>query len=288
MRKKSYYHVSSMALEKNDIFQSREDFVTGMNDVALCSLKYSVRVLCFCLMSNHFHFILSGSYSECYAFMQEFKHMCAIRMRNARGEVNALHNVDMQFDLIDSREYLENAIAYVLRNPLAARMLYMPYFYEWSSIPAYFRNHPEIGGLCVNGLSVRKRREILKTRHVTVPDSFVLTEQGFVHPACYVDYEEVENVFGHPSRLMMSLAKRVENEFEIKTGASDRISMSDAELKSQITELIHHEFGVPSISQLSADDRLRLCLLVRRNFKASVKQISRVLRLSQEIVASVL
>lgn len=285
---KSYYHVSSRALEKNDIFQSREDFVTGMNDVALCSLKYSVRIICFCLMNNHFHFILMGSYQECQAFMQEFKRMCAMRMRNARGEVNALHDVDMQFDLIDSTVYIENAIAYVLRNPLAAHMLYMPYFYEWSSISAYFRSNSEIGGLCVNGLSIRKRREILKTRHVTVPDSFVLTEQGFVHPACYVDSEEVENIFGHPSRLMMSLAKRVENEFEIKTGASNRINMSDAELKSQIAELIRHEFGVSSISQLSADDRLRLCLLVRRNFKASVKQISRVLRLSQDIVASVL
>ena len=285
---KSYYHVSSRALEKNDIFQSREDFVTGMNDVALCSLKYSVRIISFCLMNNHFHFILVGSYQECRAFMQEFKRMCAMRMRNARGEVNALHDVDMQFDLIDSTVYIENAIAYVLRNPLAAHMLYMPYFYEWSSISAYFRSNSEIGGLCVNRLSIRKRREILKTRHVTVPDSFVLTEQGFVHPACYVDSEEVENIFGHPSRLMMSLAKRVENEFEIKTGASNRINMSDAELKSQIAELIRHEFGVSSISQLSADDRLRLCLLVRRNFKASVKQISRVLRLSQDIVASVL
>ncbi len=283
-----YYHVSSQALEKNDIFQSREDFATGMNDVALCSLKYSVRILCFCLMSNHFHFILRGSYQECMAFMQEFKRICAMRMRNSRGDVNALCNVDLQFDLIDSKEYLENAIAYVLRNPLAARMLYMPYFYEWSSISAYFRSHPDIDGICVNRLSIRKRREILKTRHVTVQDTFVLTEQGFVHPACYVDYEEVQKIFGHPSRLMMSLAKRVENEFEIKTGASDRISMTDAELKSQMTELISHEFGVSSISQLSADDRLRLCFLVRRNFKASVKQISRVLRLSQEIVASVL
>ena len=285
---KCYYHVSSKALEKNDIFQSMEDFVTGMNDVALCSLKYSVRILCFCLMSNHFHFVLKGSYQECMAFMQEFKRICAMRMRNARGEVNALCDVDMQFDLIDSNEYLENAIAYVLRNPLAARMLYMPYFYKWSSVSAYFRSHSEVGGLCVNGYSIRKRREILKTRHVTLPDSFVLTEQGFIHPACYVDYEEVERIFGHPSRFMMSLAKRVENEFEIKTGASDRISMTDAELRSQITELIRHEFEVSSISQLSADDRLRLCLLVRRNFKASVKQISRVLRLSQEIVASVL
>lgn len=285
---KCYYHVSSSALEKNDIFQNREDFVTGMNDVALCSLKFSVRIICFCLMSNHFHFVLCGSYQECYAFMQEFKRMCAMRMRNARGEVNALHSVEMQFDLIDSKEYLENAIAYVLRNPLAARMLYMPYYYEWSSISAYFRGGREIAGVCANMLSIRKRRELLKTRYITVPDEFVLSEQGFVHPACYVDYEDVERIFGHPSRFMMSLAKRVENEFEIRIGASDRISMSDAELKSEIAELIRHEFRVSSMSQLSSDDRLRLCLLVRRNFNASIKQISRVLRISQDVVASVL
>ncbi len=285
---KCYYHVSSGALKKNSIFQSREDFVTGMNDVALCSLKFSVRIICFCLMNNHFHFILCGSYQECHAFMQEFKRMCAMRMRNARGEVNALHDVELRFDLIDSKEYLENAVAYVLRNPLAARMLYMPYFYEWSSISAYFRNCREIVGVCANMLSIRKRREILKTRHITVPEEFILTEQGFVHPACYVDYEDVERIFSHPSRLMMALAKRVENEFEIRTGASDRISMSDAELKSEIAGLIRHEFGVSSMSQLSSDDRLRLCLLVRRNFNASIKQISRMLRLSQDVVASVL
>ena len=136
-------------------------------------------------------------------------------------------------------------------------------------------------------MSERKRFRILKSR-VPVPDHYMVDECGMIMPSSYVDVESVERILHHPSRLMMSLAKRVENEFEIKTGASDRISMTDAELKSQITEVIRHEFEVSSISQLSADDRLHLCLLVRRNFKASVKQISRVLRLSQEIVASVL
>ena len=80
----------------------------------------------------------------------------------------------------------------------------------------------------------------------------------------------------------------VENEMEIRMGAAERIVMSDAELKTQIGELIRSEFGVSAMSHLSADDRLRLCLLVRRNFNASVKQIARLLRLSQEVVASVL
>ena len=69
---KCYYHVTSSALEKNVIFQSREDFIIGMNDIALCVLKYDVRILCFCLMSNHFHFVLYGSYKDCYGFIQEY------------------------------------------------------------------------------------------------------------------------------------------------------------------------------------------------------------------------
>ena len=123
---KPYYHVSSKALEKNDIFLTREDFVTAMNDIALCSLRYDVKILCFCLMCNHFHFVLRGSYKECYAFMNEFKRICAIRMRDRTGEVSGLKDVDLHFDLLDTQEYLENAIAYVLRNPLAARIIMMP------------------------------------------------------------------------------------------------------------------------------------------------------------------
>lgn len=284
---KPYYHVSSKALEKNDIFLTREDFITAMNDIALCSLRYDVKILCFCLMCNHFHFVLRGSYKECYAFMNEFKRICAIRMRDRTGEVSGLKDVDLHFDLLDTQEYLENAIAYVLRNPLAARIIMMPYFYEWSSVSAYFRGSSGLHGLPLNTLSVRKRREILRTRHDVVPDSFLLTPEGFIHPACYIAADEVERIFRHPSRLLL-LAKKIENEFEVTSGAASQITMTEAELKTQVLELVRNEYGVSSLAQLSADDRLRLCLLMRRNFNASVKQIARILRLSQSVVASVL
>ena len=280
--------MSSKALEKNDIFQSREDFVMAMNDIALCLLRYDVLILCFCLMNNHFHFVLKGTYQECYAFMNEFKRICAIRMRDRNGEVSGLRDVELHFDLLDTQEYLENAIAYVLRNPLAARIIMMPYFYEWSSILAYFRGRTELSGVRLDTLSIRKRREILRTRHDVVSENYLLTEQGYVNPACYIAAEEVERIFKHPSRLMMALAKKVENEFEIATGAANQIVMVDSELKTHVLELIRTEYGVNALSQLSADDRLRLCLKIRRNFGASVKQIARVLRLSQALVASVL
>ena len=285
---KRFYHVSSQALAKNNIFQTREDFVTAMNDVALCVLRFDVRILCFCLMNNHFHFVLKGTYESCYAFMSEFKRLCAMRMRENNGDICGLKNVELQFDELDTIEYLENAIAYVLRNPLAAHIICMPYFYEWSSAFSYFRGGRSVLGISLNKLSMRKRREILRSRYVEVPDTYILNDLGYVDPCCYIAADEVEKVFYHPSRLMMALARRVENDFEIKTGAANRITMNDAELRTQVYDLIQCEFKVNSLSQLSAEQRLKLCSLVHRNFNASVKQIARILRLSQEVVASVL
>lgn len=283
-----YYHVTSKALEKNVIFQSREDFITGMNDIAICAAKYAIKIICFCLMSNHFHFVLYGSYSECYAFIQEYKKLCSIRMRNARGEISGLKNVEVRLDLLNTEEYLKAAIAYVLRNPLAARIIMMPYLYEWSSASAYFRGNLPMKGVRINSLGLRQKREMLKSRSAEVPNSYIVDSDGIISPACYVATDVVEKLFPHPSYLMLALAKRVENEMEIQMGASQNMSLCDSELKSQMGELIKEEFGVCSLSQLTKEDRLRLCLLLRRNFNASVKQISRILRISQELVASVL
>ena len=66
------------------------------------------------------HFVLKGTYSECYAFIAEFKRICSLRMHIANREFGGLRDVGVQFDLLDTLEYRENAIAYVLRNPLAA------------------------------------------------------------------------------------------------------------------------------------------------------------------------
>ena len=41
------------------------------------------------------------------------------------------------------------------------------------------------------------------------------------------------------------------------------------------------------VVQLSMDQRLKLCLLMKNNFNAGVKQISRVTRLDPELVSKV-
>lgn len=144
--KNEYYHISSSGLANKCIFHTREEFILGMNDIAVCASRFDISILCFCLMSNHFHFVTSGKQEVCRAFAEEYKRMCAIRMRQFSREVKGMKDTRIQLDRIDSQEYLENAIAYVLRNPLTAKIMVMPYHYEWSSADLYFSGETTVAG----------------------------------------------------------------------------------------------------------------------------------------------
>lgn len=284
---KGYYHVSSHGLERNDIFKSREDFIAGMNDVAICVSGFDVRIICFCLMSNHFHFLLYGSLAECRHFSEEYKRKCAMRMRLISGEVHGLKDVEVRIDVVESQDYLENVIAYILRNPVASGMLLMPYHYPWSSASVYFTGGAQQKGLMLGEMGVRQRYRVLKSR-VSLPDSYVVDGDGMILPSCYVDVETVEKIFRHPSRLLMLMAKRVENDVEIKLGMAERVTMTDQEILTQMQELIRKEFNKESIVQLSMNQRLKLCVLLKRNFGSGVKQIARLTRMKPEVVAKVI
>lgn len=282
---KGYYHVSSHGLEKNDIFKSKQDFISGMNDIAICILGFDVSILCFCLMSNHFHFLLYGTQEECRNFSEEYKRRCAMRMRLA-GEVQGLKEVQVRLDYIDDHMYLENVIAYILRNPIAAGIRMMPYHYPWSSVALYFSGGACQSGVKLSDLSIRKRFRMLKSR-ITLPDDYLIDEQGMILPSCYVDSSAVEKIFGHPARLMMALARKIENDVELKFGVANDVTMTDQEILTQMKDLIKKEFGKDSISQLSVEQRISLCLMLKRNFRAGVKQIARLTRIDPAVVAKI-
>ena len=283
---KDYYHVCSRGLEKNDIFKTRKDFIQGMNDIALCVLGFDVLIMAFCLMNNHFHFVLYGTKSECARFAEEYKRRCAIRMRNSSGDIHAMKNVEVQLIYISNHEHLENVIAYVLRNPIAAGICMMPYHYAWSSMALYFSGDRKRHGYNLNKMSERKRFRTLRSR-LSVPEHYVVDEYGMILPSCYVDYEHVEKIFKHPSRLMASVSRKVEAEIEMTLGISDSVCMSYDDIKSRVPDLIKHEFGKDSLSQLSMDQRIKLCSLLKKNFRAGVKQIARLTNLDLNIVSKV-
>lgn len=287
MSEREFYHVCSEGLEKKLIFRNRKEFIMGMNYIAACTQKFHVKVLCFCLMGNHFHFILSGSYRECWKFGNEFKRMCAMMMKRLQDSDSAMKDVEIQIKLIADKQYMENAIAYVLRNPIVAGFRLMPHQYPWSSADMYFRNSYVESGKRVDTFSSRELERVLNSR-INLPDHYIITDDCIVSPLNYIDYKTVEDVFGHPSRLMGLLSTKKEAEFEVFIGIADKYNPDIVELKDSVKELIGHQFGVKSVSQLSLEQKIILCGLMRRNFRASRKQIAFITRLNLETINKVI
>lgn len=284
MKEREFYHVCSDGLERRMIFRNREEFIIGMNYIAICYLKYDIKILCFCLMGNHFHFILSGIYQECRKFGEEFKRMCAMVMRQTQNIEKAMKNVDIQIKRISDRTYLEYAIAYVLRNPVVAGFRLMHHQYPWSSANLYFRDSYIPTGRRADTFKRRTlQNEILKSR-TRIPDNYIIDENGLISPLSYIDYRTVEELFRHPSRLMGLISTKKEAEFELYLGITDKYNPDIEELRDSVRELLQEEFGVKTVSQLSMEQKIRLCGLLRRNFNASRKQISIITRLNSETI----
>ena len=60
---KKFYHVCTKGLEDDVIFRKDTDYVAGMNFVPISLLGLAIKILAFTLMSNHFHFLLYGTYA---------------------------------------------------------------------------------------------------------------------------------------------------------------------------------------------------------------------------------
>ena len=256
----------------------------GMNYVAICYQKFDIKILCFCLMGNHFHFILYGTYEKCLLFGNEYKRLCAMMIRRLQNIDSGMHGVEVQIKEIDNKQYLEFAIAYVLRNPIAAGYRLMPGQYEWGSGDCYFRNDYSAKGNRVDSYSkIKLEREILFSR-VAVPGEYIIDENLMISPLCYIDYKAVEDIFGHPSRLLGLIATKKEAEVEIFLGTADKYNPDIKELKDSVKELIQEEFGARVVSQLSLEQKMELCSMMWRNFRASRKQIAMITKLKMEII----
>lgn len=174
----------------------------------------------------------------------------------------------------------------MLRNSLAAGICMIPYFYPWSSLAAYFNGGTKPRSFNLNEMSFRKRCGILKSES-TVPSHYCVDENGIILPECYVDVKRVEGIFKHPARFLNMLSRKVEGDVEIKFGIADTVSLSDQEIATQMKELIYKEFQKESLSQLSMEQRLTLCSLLKKNFRAGAKQIARISHLPLHIVEQI-
>lgn len=139
-----YYHIYNRGSRKQQIFLEERDYERFLEKIVKYKEKFPVRILAFCLMPNHFHFLLQQL--ELKAISSFFSNLCNSHAKyfNIKYEtVGPIYQGRFKAKRVYKEEYLVHLSRYIHLNPVDLfRFIGKGVFdqlkqYSWSSLPAY-------------------------------------------------------------------------------------------------------------------------------------------------------
>lgn len=116
----AFYHAYNRGNRKQQIFLEENDYKRFLSKVAEYKEKFNVNILAFCLMPNHFHFLLQQLTDH--SISKFFSNLCNSQSKyfNTKYEtVGSLFQGRFQAKVVDKDEYLIHLSRYIHLNPVS-------------------------------------------------------------------------------------------------------------------------------------------------------------------------
>jgi putative transposase len=127
------HHLTQRGTRRQEIFFSDEDRRCYLELVGAAAQQFGVTIWAWCLMPNHVHFVARPAAEESLALCFGQAHTRYSRMINFRqGWRGFLFQGRFASSPMDW-PYAYHAVRYVLRNPVRAGLVRLPWGYAWSS-----------------------------------------------------------------------------------------------------------------------------------------------------------
>jgi len=281
-----FWHLYTPGELSEILFTCPEDFIVGINLVAVClTLFPGIRIITFTLMNNHFHFILAGSQEEVLAFFKEYKKRLRRYLAGRARYPDMGGLIPDTYEIPDLRA-LRNEIVYVNRNGYVVQPDHTPYSYPWSAGVYYFNPLLEkIPRAKAADLPQTQQRSLYHSRLIPLPEHFRVCEE-LILPDSFCDVREGEAYYRDAHQYFHLLSRNQEAASGIAKRLSDTVFLTDEELYGVARTLAATEYGTRSLPTLPQDAKASLARKLFFDFKASPRQIRRLLRLDREIIAS--
>ena len=283
------YHICTNGLETNVIIRDRKDFTIAHNYLALSGWQTQIRIMAFTIMSNHVHVLVSCSGREqAEKFIRLFKRLYSTHLFNEYNMSNTLRGIKDSITLIDDISYFRSCVAYILRNALCARICKKVEDYPWSSYSCYFSETKQ-NSKKISDLGPRQRREILKTRQDLRQCPYLIGDDRKIDAKSFVCYEVVEKSFLNSGKYFLScLGNCNDAKMEYEMTYKPHISINDVELTEIIEKIVQTKYYGKRISELTHSEKCSTIKQIYFNNKASIPQLSRILRLPKDLIRQIL
>lgn len=137
------YHMLNRANLRADIFRKPEDYIAMEGIIAEALARFDVRFYCYCLMPNHWHFVVSPQADgEMGRFAQwiTLTHTQRYHAHHRLAGQGHLYQGRYKSFPVQCDDHFLTLCRYVERNPYRAGLCDSPGQWPWSSL--YRRNHP--------------------------------------------------------------------------------------------------------------------------------------------------
>lgn len=221
-----------------------------------------MRLLAYCLMSNHIHICIRGSNLKKFTKAFRYSYTRYFNSKyNRRGRLGERNFFKLE---IRGLAHLLAAIAYILRNPLHHGICKSPFEYEFSSVNAVFAK--ELGHLRA---AQENRSKLpfcqLPSRH-KLPSHVVTAYNGVPLASSIIDVNDIEHQFS-TVRTYLYFMNRLSGESWEKEQETDKNGLPPVRLYdieagvsgTDITHMLSNENGRNSTKQIND---ISLCGLI--------------------------
>lgn len=128
-------HIAHRGHDRKPVFLQDADYRYYLDNLLETKTEFGIRVLAYCLMTNHVHLILvpGDDASAVSKLMRVLAARQTRRVNKLEGRTGTLWESRFKSSLIDTDRYLLACCRYVDLNPVRAAMISTPGDYPWSS-----------------------------------------------------------------------------------------------------------------------------------------------------------
>jgi REP element-mobilizing transposase RayT len=132
-----YYHLFNRGNDRQNIFFERENYLYFLRQFQHYLVEDTLAVLAYCLMPNHYHFLVCLRSHHLSEHMQAFSLSYTKAINRRCGRCGSLFQGRFRAIGVDSDRYLLHLTRYIHLNPVKAGFVECPEDWEFSSYREY-------------------------------------------------------------------------------------------------------------------------------------------------------
>ena len=277
-----YYHLCTDGRPDVLLFHNDEEFSMGMTAIALVAIKFNVQIYVFELMPNHIHIVLSATGNTCVDIFEYLVRKISCQLV-ADGFPPLPGDYDFRLTDIKDIESFRHHYLYAVRNPYEKGWC-APGGYLWGSDYLLFDQWGHlISGKRAGEMSVRKLRIITKTK-IEIPSHWEIHPKLGILPKNFIALEKVKQLFPEVKQYMTKCIKDYESFIYVADELGESISLSSAETDDLLHRLLRQYYAQRPVTDLSADEKCRLAVLLNDKFRVDPVMIAQQLNMPVRIV----